>query len=62
MHLGHWLVRLGRAKQSQSTQQETKYVADTDIKYSFLMEHFIQITEGAVAYYSSRDTANLCKF
>ena len=36
MQLGHLLVTLGRAKQSQSTRQETKYVADTDIKCSFL--------------------------
>ena len=45
MHLGHWLVTLGRAKQSQLTPQEIEYVADTDIKYTFLMELFIQITE-----------------
>ena len=53
---------LGKAKQSQSTRQETEYVADTDIKCSFLMEYYTWITKGTEAYYRTSYMANKVLF
>ena len=51
MHLSHYncLVTLGKATQSQGTTQETEYVANTDIKCTFLLDYIIRITEGIKA-------------
>ena len=56
-----WLRQV-KLTQSQTTQQETEYVVDSDMKFTFLWNIYVWITKSTEAYDSTCNTENMGKF